>query len=53
MAIGVGELSYMSRQVDTEMFKTLQTFGTATVFYLHISSECRNLRSSPISSITA
>ncbi|MDR5806500.1 amino acid ABC transporter permease [Caballeronia sp. LZ001] len=34
MAIGVGELSYMSRQVDTETFKTFQAFGTATVFYV-------------------
>ncbi|KMY85195.1 ABC-type amino acid transport system, permease component [Candidatus Paraburkholderia calva] len=34
MAIGVGELSYMSRQVDTETFKTFQSFGTTTVFYV-------------------
>jgi polar amino acid transport system permease protein len=34
MAIGVGELSYMSRQVDTETFKTFQAFGTATMFYV-------------------
>jgi polar amino acid transport system permease protein len=34
MAIGVGELSYMSRQVDTESFRTFQAFGTATVFYI-------------------
>jgi polar amino acid transport system permease protein len=34
MAIGVSELSYMSRQVDTETFKTFQAFGTATVFYV-------------------
>jgi polar amino acid transport system permease protein len=34
MAIGVGELAYMSRQVDTETFKTFQAFGTATVFYV-------------------
>ncbi len=34
MAIGVGELSYMSRQVDTETFRTFQAFGTATVFYV-------------------
>jgi polar amino acid transport system permease protein len=34
MAIGVAELSYMSRQVDTETFKTFQAFGTATVFYV-------------------
>jgi len=34
MAIGVAELSYMSRQVDTESFRTFQAFGTATVFYV-------------------
>lgn len=34
MAIGVAELSYMSRQVDTETFKTFQAFGTATVLYV-------------------
>ncbi|WOD15216.1 amino acid ABC transporter permease [Paraburkholderia kirstenboschensis] len=34
MAIGVAELSYMSRQVDTETFRTFQAFGTATVFYV-------------------
>ncbi|MDR5795042.1 amino acid ABC transporter permease [Caballeronia sp. LZ008] len=34
MAVGVAELSYMSRQVDTESFRTFQAFGTATVFYV-------------------
>lgn len=34
MAIGVGELSYMSRQVDTESFRTFEAFGTATLFYV-------------------
>lgn len=34
MAIGVGELSYMSRQVDSESFRTFQAFGTATVLYV-------------------
>jgi len=34
MAIGVAELSYKSRQVDTETFKTFQAFGIATVFYV-------------------
>jgi polar amino acid transport system permease protein len=34
MAIGVAELSYMSRQVDTETFRTFQAFGIATVFYV-------------------
>jgi polar amino acid transport system permease protein len=34
MAIGLAELSYMSRQVDTETFKTFQAFGAATVLYV-------------------
>jgi polar amino acid transport system permease protein len=34
MAIGVAELSYMSRQVDTESFRTFEAFGTATIFYV-------------------
>jgi polar amino acid transport system permease protein len=34
MAIGVAELSYASRQVDTESFRTFQAFGTATVLYV-------------------
>jgi polar amino acid transport system permease protein len=34
MAIGLAELSYMSRQVDTETFKTFQAFGAATVLYI-------------------
>lgn len=34
MAIGVVELSYASRQVETETFKTFQAFGVATVFYI-------------------
>ena len=36
MAIGVAELSYMSRQVDTESFQTFQAFGTATILYIGI-----------------
>lgn len=36
MAIGVAELSYMSRQVDTESFRTFQAFGTATILYIGI-----------------
>ncbi|HZZ13683.1 MAG TPA: amino acid ABC transporter permease [Paraburkholderia sp.] len=36
MAIGVAELSYMSRQVDTESFRTFQAFGTATVLYIGV-----------------
>jgi polar amino acid transport system permease protein len=34
MAIGVAELSYASRQVDTESFRTFQAFGTATLLYV-------------------
>lgn len=34
MAIGLAELSYASRQVDTETFKTFQAFGAATVLYV-------------------
>ena len=34
MAIGLAELSYASRQVDTETFKTFQAFGVATVLYI-------------------
>lgn len=36
MAIGVAELSYEARQVDTETFKTFQAFGAATVLYISI-----------------
>ena len=32
--IGLAELSYASRQVDTETFKTFQAFGAATVLYI-------------------
>ena len=34
MAVGLAELSYMSRQVDTETFKTFQAYGAATVLYI-------------------
>ncbi|CAM2168297.1 amino acid ABC transporter permease [Burkholderia sp. AU19243] len=34
MAIGVAELSYASRQVETETFKTFAAFGVATVLYV-------------------
>ncbi|CAG4896680.1 amino acid ABC transporter permease [Paraburkholderia saeva] len=34
MAIGLAELSYVSRQIDTETFKTFQSFGAATVLYI-------------------
>lgn len=34
MAIGLAELSYASRQVETETLKTFQSFGMATVLYI-------------------
>jgi polar amino acid transport system permease protein len=34
MAIGLAELSYSSRQVETETLKTFQSFGMATVLYV-------------------
>jgi len=34
MAIGLAELSYTSRQVETETFKTFQAFGYATLLYI-------------------
>lgn len=34
MAIGLAELSYTSRQVETETFKTFQAFGIATLLYI-------------------
>ncbi|MCV4000852.1 amino acid ABC transporter permease [Pseudomonas aeruginosa] len=34
MAIGLAELSYASRQVETETFKTFQAFGIATLLYI-------------------
>lgn len=34
MAIGLAELSYASRQVETEAFKTFQAFGIATLLYI-------------------
>ncbi|WP_430316623.1 amino acid ABC transporter permease [Pseudomonas sp. DC480] len=34
MAIGLAELSYASRQVETETFKTSQAFGIATLLYI-------------------
>jgi polar amino acid transport system permease protein len=36
MAIGLVELSYASRQVETTSFKTFQAFGVATIFYILI-----------------
>lgn len=34
MTIGLAELSYASRQVETETFKTFQAFGLATLLYV-------------------
>lgn len=34
MAIGLAELSYASRQVETETFRTFQSFGIATLLYI-------------------
>ena len=34
MAIGLAELSYASRQVETETFKTFAAFGIATILYI-------------------
>lgn len=34
MAIGLAELSYASRQVETQTFKTFQAFGIATLLYI-------------------
>lgn len=34
MAIGLAELSYTSRQVEAQTFKTFQAFGVATLFYI-------------------
>lgn len=36
MAIGLVELSYASRQVESTSFKTFQAFGVATLFYIAI-----------------
>lgn len=34
MTIGLAELSYASRQVETETFRTVQAFGLATLLYV-------------------
>ncbi|ATF87876.1 MULTISPECIES: amino acid ABC transporter permease [Burkholderia] len=34
MAIGLAELSYASRQVETESFRTFEAFGVATLLYI-------------------
>ena len=37
MAVGVGELTYRTREVDSYTFKTFEAFAVATVVYLLIS----------------
>ena len=37
MAIGVGELTYRTREVDSYTFKTFEAFAVATILYLSIS----------------
>ncbi|MCP3470056.1 amino acid ABC transporter permease [Bradyrhizobium sp. CCGUVB1N3] len=37
MAIGVGELTYRTREVDSYTFKTFEAFAVATIIYLAIS----------------
>ena len=37
MAIGVGELTYRTREVDSYTFKTFEAFAVATILYLAIS----------------
>lgn len=37
MAIGLGELTYRTREVDSYTFKTFEAFAVATVLYLAIS----------------
>lgn len=34
MAVGVVELSYVSRQIEAETFRTFQSFGAATLLYV-------------------
>lgn len=36
MAIGLAELSYTSRQVEAETFRTFQAFGVATLLYIWV-----------------
>jgi polar amino acid transport system permease protein len=37
MAIGVGELTYRTREVESYTFKTFEAFAVATAVYLAIS----------------
>lgn len=37
MAIGVAEMTYSSRQIENETYRTFETFAIASVFYLVVS----------------
>ncbi len=37
MAIGVAEMTYASRQIENETYRTFETFAIASVFYLCVS----------------
>lgn len=38
MAIGVAEMTYASRQIENETYRTFETFTIATIFYMLVSS---------------
>jgi polar amino acid transport system permease protein len=37
MAIGVAEMTYASRQIENETYRTFETFTIATIFYMLVS----------------
>lgn len=37
MAIGVAEMTYVSRQIENETYRTFETFTVATLFYILVS----------------
>jgi polar amino acid transport system permease protein len=37
MAIGVAEMTYASRQIENETYRTFETFTIATAFYMLVS----------------
>jgi polar amino acid transport system permease protein len=37
MAIGVAEMTYASRQIENETYRTFETFAIASAFYLAVS----------------
>jgi polar amino acid transport system permease protein len=37
MAIGVAEMTYASRQIENETYRTFETFTVATTFYMLFS----------------